>query len=541
MFINAGNLVSAVLAAGVLLFAPAHALARAAGVQPAAARVISADYRRVKGPRDRFPQLVVGAGRAAEGLRADWQRDLALVRRECGFEYVRFHGLLQDELGVYSEDRQGRPVYNFQYIDAVYDAILGTGMRPFVEFGFMPQRLASGEKTIFWWRGNITPPRDYARWEGLVRALVQHWTDRYGRDEVRRWYFEVWNEPNLKDLFWSADQAEYFKLYDATARAVKSVSADYRVGGPATAGRAWVREMIEHASKARVPLDFITTHDYGVRGGALDAEGTQQLHLDPSPDAIYSGVRGVRAQIKASAMPSLPLHYTEWSASYSPRDPVHDAYLSAAYIVSRLRGTEGHAQSMSYWTFTDIFEENGPVPSPFHGGFGLINFHGLRKPSFYAYQFLNRLGAEELVTDDPGSWVTRGGGGAQVLFWDYTPPQTKESNQVYFKRDLPAKPSGDARVSLAGLPPGGYTLNVYRVGYGVNDVYTDYFRMGSPPTLTREQVRLLAGRNDGRPASTALVEVKASGVFSRDFPLRENDVYLITLLPRTPTKHRFRR
>ena len=522
--INVARFVSALLAACALLCPAARA-------RPAPARVISADYNRVKGARDRFPQLVVGAGRAAEGLRADWQRDLALVRRECGFEYVRFHGLLQDELGVYSEDRQGRPVYNFQYIDAVYDAILDAGVRPFVEFGFMPQKMASGEKSIFWWKGNITPPRDYAKWEGLVRALVGHWTERYGRAEVRRWYFEVWNEPNLKDLFWSGEQADYFRLYEATARAIKSVSPDYRVGGPATAGRAWVPEMIKHAAEARVPLDFITTHDYGVSGRGLDAEGNQQLFLDPAPDAIVSGVRGVRAQVGASAMPGLPLHYTEWSTSYSPRDPVHDAYLSAAYIVSRLKGSEGHAESMSYWTFTDIFEENGPVPSPFHGGFGLINFQGLRKPSFYAYQFLNRLGEEELVSDDAGSWVTRGRGGVQALFWNYTPPRTEESDQVYFKRDLPSKDLGDVRVSLGGVPPGSYTLTVYRVGYGVNDVYTDYFRMGSPPALTREQVRGLAGRNDGKPVSMSRVEVKASGTFSRDLPLRENDVYLLTLRP----------
>lgn len=526
MFKSFAKHVTAALYAAVLLCAPVHALAQAG-----AARVISADYHRVKGARDRFPQLVVGAGRAAEGLRADWQRDLSIVRRECGFEYVRFHGLLQDELGVYSEDRQGRPVYNFQYIDAVYDAILSAEMRPFVEFGFMPQRLASGEKSIFWWKGNVTPPRDYAKWEALVGALVRHWTQRYGQAEVRRWYFEVWNEPNLKDAFWSGDQAEYFKLYDVTARAVKNVSADYRIGGPATAGRAWVPEMIAHAAVARVPLDFITTHDYGVSGRGLDAEGNQQLYLDPAPEAIIVGVRDVRSQIKASAMPSLPLHYTEWSTSYSPRDPVHDAYLSAAYIVSRLKGAEGHAESMSYWTFTDIFEENGPVPSPFHGGFGLINFQGLRKPAFYAYQFLRRLGGEELVSNDAASWVTRGGGGAQVLFWNYTPPRTEESNQVYFKRDLPSKELGDVRVSLAGVPPGMYTLTVYRVGYGINDVYTDYFKMGAPPVLTREQVRALAERNDGKPVTTARVEVKASGVFSRELPLRENDVCLVTLLP----------
>jgi xylan 1,4-beta-xylosidase len=526
MITKVRNLFALTLVTAFLLASPGLATAFA---QTTPVRVISADYRRVKGPHDRFAQLVVGAGRAAEGLRADWQRDLALVHRECGFEYIRFHGLLQDELGVYAEDKQGRPVYNFQYIDVVYDAILGAGMRPFVEFGFMPERLASGKQSIFWWKGNITPPRDDDKWAALIEALVRHWTERYGRDEVRRWYFEVWNEPNLKDLFWAGDQAAYFKLYDVTAAAVKKVSADYRVGGPATAGRAWVREMIEHAVKARVPLDFITTHDYGVSGRGLDAEGNQQLFLDPSSEAIFGGVREVHAQIKASAMPDLALHYTEWSTSYSPRDPVHDAYLSAAYIVSRLKGAEGHAASMSYWTFTDIFEENGPVPSPFHGGFGLINFQGLRKPSFYAYQFLNRLGTEELASSDPDSWVTRTGSGVQVLLWNYTPPKTEESDQVYFKRDLPAKSLGDVRVRLMGLAQGKYELRAYRVGYGVNDVYTDYFKMGAPATLSREQVRSIAGRNDGRPVSIAQIEVKASGEFSRDLPLRENDVYLVTL------------
>ena len=235
-------------------------------------------------------------------------------------------------------------------------------------------------------------------------------------------------------------------------------------------------------------------------------------------------------------MPNLPLHYTEWSTSYSPRDPVHDSYISAAYIVSRLKGSEGYADSMSYWTFTDIFEENGPVPSPFHGGFGLINFQGLRKPSFYAYQFLNRLGNEELVSQDQNSWVTRGDGGVQVLFWNYTAPKTEESDQVYFKKDLPAKPLGNVSISLTGLRPGNYTLNVYRVGYAQNDVYTDYFKMGSPRTLTREQVKALSDRNNGTPLSTMRVVVTKSGDYSRDLPMRENDVYLVTLLSTSATR-----
>ena len=491
-------------------------------------RVITADYTRAKGKHDSFFRHTVGAGRAAEGLRTDWLRDLAIVHRECGFKYIRFHGLLQDELGVYSVDRNGRPVYNFQYIDTIYDAILDTGMKPFVEFGFMPQGLASGDKSIFWWKGNITPPKDYARWGELIEALVRHWTGRYGTEEVRQWFFEVWNEPNL-NLFWAGDQAEYFKLYRATVEAVKRVSAGYRVGGPATAGNGWVPETIAFAKQNDLPLDFITTHDYGVRGAGLDEFGVQKLFLDISDSAIIGSVRQVRGQIKSSALPNLPLYYTEWSTSYSPRDPVHDSYLSAAYILSKLKGTEGYADAMSYWTFTDIFEESGPVPSPFHGGFGLINFQGLRKPAFYAYQFMNRLGEEELTSSDPASWVCRSGRGAQVLFWNYTPPRTEESDQIHFKRDLPAAAAGTARVSLSGLPPGDYEVKVYQVGYQVNDVYADYLKLGSPATLSREQVRDLAQKNDGRPVSSTRVRIAADGSFSRNYPVRQNDVYLVTI------------
>jgi xylan 1,4-beta-xylosidase len=513
----------------VLLSAAVASIFIASAQTSSPRRVISAYYTRVKGRHDKFFRRVVGAGRAAEGLRADWQRDFAVARRECGFEYVRFHGLLEDELGVYSEDRRGRPVYNFQYIDALYDAILNNRMGPFVEFGFMPKALASGPKTVFWWEGNITPPKDYGKWEQLIRALVTHWTERYGREEVRRWYFEVWNEPNLKDLFWSGDRDDYFKLYETTARAVKSVSPDYKVGGPATAGRGWIEETIEFAARRGVPLDFITTHDYGVEGIGFDEGGVQQLYLYTDPGAIIRGVRDVRAQIKASALPDLPLHYTEWSTSYSPRDPVHDSYVSAPYILSKLKGAEGYADSMSYWTFTDIFEENGPVPSPFHGGFGLLNFQGLRKPAFYAYKFLAQLGDEELASDDADSWTCRGPNGVQVLFWDFTAPQTKESDQVFYKRELPARAIGPVRVTLAGLPAGSYTLNVFQVGYRVNDVYTEYLKMNSPPTLTREQVRELAAKTDGRPTRTELVRINAGQTFTRDLALRENDVFLITL------------
>ncbi|HEY5345193.1 MAG TPA: glycoside hydrolase, partial [Verrucomicrobiae bacterium] len=175
-------------------------------------RLISADLQQTNGPLDTMFNFCVGAGRANEGLRADWQRQLTIAHRECGFKYVRMHGLFTDDMGVY-RDYNGQPEYNWQYIDELYDFLHSIGMKPFVELGFMPSGLASGSKTIFWWKGNVTPPRDMKKWSDFIRAFVLHERERYGDAEVKTWYFEVWNEPNLTDGFWAGTQQQYFDLY----------------------------------------------------------------------------------------------------------------------------------------------------------------------------------------------------------------------------------------------------------------------------------------------------------------------------------------
>lgn len=510
-------------------------------------RVIAAEIGAVRGPFNRKTDLCVGAGRANEGLRADWQRQLAEVRRECGFRYLRFHGLLCDDMGVYREDSAGRPVYNWQYIDELFDFMLSIDVKPFVELGFMPSALASGPSTIFWWKGNVTPPKDPQKWAGLIRALLTHWTERYGESEVASWYFEVWNEPNLSG-FWIGDKggrsdadfdvfakAEYFRLYETTARAVKAVSPRYRVGGPATAGNAWIPETIDFCVKTGAPIDFISTHHYAVMSGYLDETGQAGTVLSPDPLAMTREIRQSRDQIAASARPALELHYTEWSTSYTPSDPIHDSYHSAAFILNKLKGTAGAAQSMSYWTFTDIFEEAGPRTSAFHGGFGLLNYQGIRKPAFYAYQFARQLGETELKCTDPESWIcTDGQGGVQALFWDFTitHPGPSVINQVYYRQVLPAAAKGNAVVRLSGLKPGAYAVEVTRVGYRQNDAYTAYLELGAPAQLTRPQVAQLKALSAGTPAEQTHVVIGPEGTFEYHATLRENDVVLLRLKPR---------
>ena len=203
----------------------------------------------------------VGSCHAIMGTRADWRAQLEKCHRELGFQYVRFHGLLNDEMSVCKKDPTGSLHYSFFNIDSIFDFLLEIGMKPFIELGFMPDALASGTATCFHYKANITPPADYEQWEALIKALTQHLVDRYGCAEVRSWFFEVWNEPNLK-FFWAGSREEYFKLYEHSARAIKSVDSQLRVGGPATSVNAWIPDMLEFCRRTGIPLDFVSTHHY---------------------------------------------------------------------------------------------------------------------------------------------------------------------------------------------------------------------------------------------------------------------------------------
>ncbi|HXY24184.1 MAG TPA: hypothetical protein VEI73_06005 [Candidatus Acidoferrum sp.] len=497
-------------------------------------RSVKADLAQTAGPHTKVPLRVVGAGRANEGLRAVWQEQLATVQREIGFQYLRMHGILHDDMGVYREDSHGNPEYNFQYIDALYDALLKLRIRPFVELSFMPSKLASGTRTIFWWKGNITPPKDPEKWSALIRAFVAHLKERYGADEIQKWYFEVWNEPDLRNLFFTGTLDDYLALYKNTAATIKSECPACRVGGPASAIPFAFEEAFEsYVAANNVPADFVATHAYGVKEGYVDADGTRGTVLDPSPDSVSGRMQHSRELLQRSSLPAKELHFTEWSSAYTPTDFMHDQYHQASFILDKIKRASPYVDSMSYWTFTDIFEENGPAFTPFHGGFGLLNLQGIRKPAFFAFRFLRQLGEQDVVTSDPQSWITRSAdGGVQALVWDYTPvvPPEGQNDQTFYRKELPAAAKGTLHLELDHLPAGRYRISTYSVGYQHNDPYTAYLHMGAPRQLTREQVDSLNASSQG--ASESVKETALSdGIYRCDLPLRANDVYLIVLAP----------
>jgi xylan 1,4-beta-xylosidase len=237
------------------------------------------------------------------------------------------------------------------------------------------------------------------------------------------------------------------------------------------------------------PIDFVTTHTYGVEGGFLDKHGKSDTKLSPSPDAIVGDVLRVRQQIEASPFPHLPLYITEWSASYTPRDPAHDSYVSAPYIQTKLKACQGLSQGMSYWTYTHVFYEPGPPPSPFHGGFGLLNRQGIRKPALFAYNYLHALQGDTISSGDAQSMLDSDGKNFEAVVWDFEQPQQKLSNRPFYTRVLPSHPATPVELRVTHLAPGkAYHLQVHRTGFHANDAYTAWLEMGSPQNLTVAQV-----------------------------------------------------
>jgi xylan 1,4-beta-xylosidase len=432
-----------------------------------------------KGSGHAFPHFweeTFGSGRAILALRANYREDLKSVHDDVGMRYVRFHAILHDEVGVYDEDETGKPVYNFTYVDQIYDGLLDRGVRPFVEISFMPYKLASDPKAIhpFWYKQNVSPPKDYTKWDGLIRAFAQHLVDRYGIDEVAQWYFEVWNEPNID--FWAGEpkQATYFELYDHTARALKAVNSRIRVGGPSSSSAHWIPEFLKHVNDQHVPVDFVSSHGYA-DDTVEDLFGTH----DPVPmrDRLCKAIGKVHGQIAASASPELPLMWTEWNVpSYGELGARDNWYVGPA-LARDISQCDGLVKMMSFWTFDDVFEEGGVKQKPFDNGFGLIAPGMIKKPSFYDFALLHKLGEERIANDTDDVLVTRRKDGTLVVAaW----------NLVDMDKVADGK-STTIRLKFAGVAPGARVV-IERVDETHGNPLRAYAAMGSPRYPTRKQV-----------------------------------------------------
>ncbi|WP_330440103.1 GH39 family glycosyl hydrolase [Streptomyces griseoaurantiacus] len=466
----------------------------------------------------------VGTGRFDLALRRDYQDSLALVQREIGFRHIRGHGLLSDGTGIhqpYEHAGERRVRHAFTYVDQIVDAYLDLGIEPFLELGFMPSQLASGEDTVFWWKGNITPPRDEAEWADLVRGVLRHLIDRYGLDQVRRWPIEVWNEPNLEG-FWSAGQDAYHRLYEVTSTAVKEVDAELQVGGPSLAPGyqdEWIRRFADFVETRDLPIDFVSRHAYSSGPVQPVPFGAHQTLMPAS--ALLEQFGAPKRQLAGSRLAELPLHITEFNSSYRPDNPIHDTAFHAAYLAPVLVNGGDLADSFSYWTFSDVFEEVGIPTAPFHGGFGLLTHRQIKKPTYHLYTFMAEMGEQILARGEDHLVTRHEDGRVTVLAW------------------APADPTGGApveghtlRLTLpVGTPEARGSAYVRRrsVSEDAGNARAAWIEMGRP--LAPDTRRVDALHEAAEPARSHHAVPVTAGRAEIDLVLARNEVTLLELTP----------
>jgi xylan 1,4-beta-xylosidase len=470
---------------------------------------IAVDAKAPTTPFPHFWEQTFGSGRAILALRQSYREDLRTVKQATDFQSIRFHGIFNDEVGLYDPDRKTKnpglaaqaandaSVYNFSYVDQIYDGLLAEHVRPYVELSFMPRKMAADPNALhaFWYHPNVSPPKDYTLWDGMITAFAQHLIARYSIDEVATWKFEVWNEPNLD--FWggSPKQPTYFELYDHTARALKAVSPRLQVGGPSTAQAAWVAPFLDHAKAGDVPVDFVSTHVYA------NDTADNVLHTNenvPRDTMVWRAVQMVHDQIAHSPYPNLPLIFSEYNASYANEPNVTDSTFMGPWLANNIRLCDGLTQSMAYWAFSDVFEEQGVVRTPFYGGFGLVAADHIPKPTLNIFTLLHKLGDRRLASSSDSSLITESPNGSlAIALWDYAPPTG--TGAAYTMPSGPAGPAKTFDIDLKNVPANA-KAEVWRVDDDHGNVLKAFDAMGRPPgDLTQQQVARLRAAGEMSP------------------------------------------
>lgn len=486
-------------------------------------------------PTKRLPPLnqpwrnLITIGRAYELLRQDAFEHLARAQGEIGFNYIRFHGLFHDDMDVVRRQKDGSLRYQWGHVNKVIEGLLSLGIRPFVELGPMPAALASGKTTIFHWKMNVTPPVDYSEWSDLVGSFTRHCVERFGLEEVRSWYFEVWNEPNLAG-FWDAEKPmeEYWKLYDHAVRAVKAVDEQLRVGGPATANSAWVPEFLEHCHSEQVPVDFVSTHQYPQDEYVIYSKREGSPH---EPGRFFvDQIKRVRREIEESPLPGVELHYTEWNPQHHmggekptwSENVCCDDLFGGSFLMPTCLELDETVDSLGFWVVTDIFEEPGIPQAPFTCTYGLITPDGIAKPTYHAFRLMARLGNRERVEvrgmeNEPrfsGICAVEEAGSLRAMLYNHPPPELRDEWKPWSARLAIRKDYGEDLQAL-----------VFKVRKGAGSARETWEAMGRPHNPTVAQDELL--RAHATPEASLVPIRKGASGWELELTLEPHEFALI--------------
>lgn len=450
---------------------------------------------------DHYYRVLTSAARATDLLRADVREHFRIAQREIGFQYVRFHGIFDDEMCVLNPNGDGTQ-YNFTYIDNIFDFLLDIGIKPFVEFSFMPTALASAQKTVFFYKANISPPRDIHLWQNLIRAFMEHIVARYSLKEITQWYFEVWSEPSLT-IFWSGNFEDYLELYRVTVLEVKRIDSKLRVGGPSVDGfldinaKIFLKKFLTACNQLRLPVDFVSAHPYPAYYYNDNGAWKEKLYGSEQTKEDMLWLKNV---IKSSPYPEAEIHLDEWNNSSVDRDLLHDTAFMAVFILHNVVNCIGLANSLAYWTLTDLMEENSASSHEFHGGFGLLNKNGLKKPAYFAFQYLGRL-SNSILSRGKDYIVTTDGEKIQILAWNYC-HYTDEyasgdwSSISFYKRYEALNPGASIRFSFQlPIENGNYWVEKVQFDREHGSVFDLWLKNGAIEYMTPHQLEMIREQN----------------------------------------------
>ncbi|MBH9989065.1 beta-xylosidase [Lactobacillus sp. M0392] len=458
-----------------------------------------------KTPFPHYWEMCVGSSHAYTALRADYQEQLTKVHQDMGIKFVRFHGLFDDEMSVCIEnlDFTGKSqgiTYNFVNIDKIYDFLLKIGMKPFVELSFMPSCLASKQNQIFPYGGNNSMPKSDKAWEELITKFIEHILERYGKDEVESWYFEVWNEPNLSRFF-SGTKEDYFHLYEITVRTAKKIDEKLRFGGPATSYNSWIPDMIDFCQKNNLPLDFISTHHYPTDDPLWESGMDIDEFFKKTngvPQDYPRGILKVMTSKTREEAQNYPLFYTEWSVSAMVGDSAHDTPYGAAMVAKTLADNDGLVEGYDYWAFSDIFEEESQKPGVFHGGFGLQTVDGIEKPVYRLFEIFHNLGDQRIKVEDNNNAT------AEIL----AVQKGKDLQIVAYNHNVPKEPIKTEQLEINLDKTISGTCEINRIDENHANPKKLWQEMGEPTYVNNEQVKELRAASQLKAESLKMQDGK---------------------------------
>ncbi len=477
------------------------------------ARSIGVDVTKIQKQISHTFTNLLTFGYSPLALRTNFISQLNHIQQEIGFRYARFHGIFADQLLVYNEKPDGTYYFNFNHIDVLLDNLLAANLKPFIEIGFMPKDLATTEHTIFLWDAYVSPPKRMDRWKELIDAFVRHVINRYSLAEVRTWYFEFWNEPEVP-YFWDGTREEFFTLYAETYQSIKSIDREIKIGGFSSINFAnyqeWIDEFNAFAKTNGIALDFFSFHIYNLArkpntiAGTSGKSSSKEIQSVTDFKSIMIGdEHNLTNTIDSIIEKSKNLHVktdeiwiTEWNGNSDSKDLLHDTCYMATFIVKYALENFEKVNGMGYWTFTDVFEEFKQNQYLFHGGFGLMTYNGIKKAGYHAFYFLNKLG-DELIERTDNMIITRRGEDYQILIYNYSHP-----NYLYRTFDY-SQLSSTSRynvfdqeevntfnLSIEGLN-GSYRIKKQYVNRKQGSSYDAWVSLGAPTDVDDETIRYL--------------------------------------------------